>query len=105
MWFWKRKHKEEYKNKYYWEYWGEICSVDTNHPYFRKPPVKTKRRLIMKWYDIIPYHIRTESIEGYQISSGHVEFLINGRSIPARNSFDLNNVDVDVNLSYYLYGI
>jgi hypothetical protein len=101
-----RKLKEEYKKKYYWEFWGEINTRDTKHLYFQTIPVKTKSKLIIKWYDFVPYEIRTDYDNGgFQISSRQCEFLINGRSIPARNNFDLNNVEDGIDLCYYLYGI
>ena len=106
MWFWKRKPKETYEEKYHWEYWGEINSSDTSHPYFLERPVKTRRRLIMKWYDFIPYDIRADlQTGGFEVYSRQFEFLINGRSIPARNTFDLNNVGDDAELSRYFFGI
>lgn len=100
------KHKEEYKKKYYWEFWGEINTEDTNHLYFQTVPVKTKSKLIIKWYDFVPYNVRTDYDNGScQITSRQAEFLINGRSIPARNTFDLNNVGDGIDLCYYLYDI
>ena len=101
-----RKYKEEYKKTYYWEFWGEINTRDTNHPYFQTIPLKTKSKLIIKWYDFVPYEIRTDyDTGGFQISSKQAEFLINGRSIPTRKTFDLNNAEDGIDLGCYLYGI
>jgi len=40
-----------------WESWGEISSDDKSHPIFYNRPVKLRGKLIMKWYDFIPYSI------------------------------------------------